>query len=495
MHLAGGLVSGYECLSYPLPQPSIITTEGRVCEFPFEYKGVIHHSCTDEDGNGANWCTTDTNTGAWGWCDQSSELTQLSKVHFDEVTVGICPNKMPGKHACELMAAAKYGMLVQVHEEANSTTTPAGCYTDSAGMVRYNVLVEAGDLGADCGTDGTTCLCTHSAQSPEPTLANGWEITSGNDHCHIVRDSNRWCVQDERNTLTRALTGPDDELQDENYLPETSCGFTYTGNARISTDRFVIEGDNDPDQNKGCNNDWVSVNGLKYCGGGTQGQQVGGDHGDSFDNSPENATAPTDTAASTGDKRLPTAFVVSATTSFQFYADEEKEEDTQVVGGWAHCELGPHCNSDHCDVALATCHSTETCVQMMGGICTWTTFPPIPIPGVYKQLDANRGSYSGFKLCAHAMPEFTSFGDGTTCVDSTGALASLTGSEYSTLDACKMKCVETDGCVHTHEGGRKECIGSARCKAVQWKSNHCELWGEVQQVTNDGPAGQACYHT
>jgi hypothetical protein len=411
-------------------------------------------------------------------------------VHFDEVIVGICPNKIPGKPACELMAAAKYGVLAEVQEEANSITTPAGCYTDSAGMVHYNVLEEAGDLGADCGTDNTTCLCTHSAQSPEPTLTNGWEITSGNDHCHIVRDSNRWCIQDERNTLSRALTGPDDELQDENYLPETSCDFTYTGNAKISTERFVIEGDNNPDENKGCNNDWVSMNGLKYCGGGTQGQQVGGDHGDSFDNSPVNETAPADTGASTGDKRLPTAFVVSNTTSFQFYADEEKTQDMRVAGGWQHCwyqQAG--------DYNVGDCVPEAMCVSGCFGFCNVCTSPAEPIPPVYTQLDANNGSYSGFKLCAHAIPDFTTFGDGTTCADPTGALASFSGSEYSTLDACKTKCVETDGCVQTHEGGTKQCTESNRCKAVQWKSNHCELWGEVQQATNDGPVGQACYHT
>lgn len=45
-------------------------SEGAVCQFPFEYEGVVYNECTTE-GHDQPWCYTDKADGKWGNCNCS----------------------------------------------------------------------------------------------------------------------------------------------------------------------------------------------------------------------------------------------------------------------------------------------------------------------------------------------------------------------------------------------------------------------------------------
>lgn len=141
---------------------SKITSDGNMCQFPFDYKGVTYNRCTSVDTSGSDggqryWCVTNSTTGDWGYCDSSSIL-ETSKVQFQTVEIGVCPNTLPGVEACKMMAAANFAADKEVTSES-STSAPAGCYI-SGTDVRYNEPPSFNTHGVDCGTDGSICLCT-----------------------------------------------------------------------------------------------------------------------------------------------------------------------------------------------------------------------------------------------------------------------------------------------------------------------------------------------
>ena len=44
---------------------------GKRCQFPFEYKGIMHYKCTTEDSLGQPWCASSSNYSihTFGYCD------------------------------------------------------------------------------------------------------------------------------------------------------------------------------------------------------------------------------------------------------------------------------------------------------------------------------------------------------------------------------------------------------------------------------------------
>lgn len=44
---------------------------GQVCTFPFRYKGIDYHSCTERDDPGKPWCGNIAGTAGWGYCGKS----------------------------------------------------------------------------------------------------------------------------------------------------------------------------------------------------------------------------------------------------------------------------------------------------------------------------------------------------------------------------------------------------------------------------------------
>ena len=53
------------------------------CNFPFEYKGVNHHTCITQDSPGTPWCATDRqySESKWGYCDCPFG-SKFSKISF-----------------------------------------------------------------------------------------------------------------------------------------------------------------------------------------------------------------------------------------------------------------------------------------------------------------------------------------------------------------------------------------------------------------------------
>ena len=114
--------------------------------------------------------------------------------------------------------------------------------------------------------------------------------------------------------------------EDSKYGKSEDCTFTYSGDATIETRRFELEGDGIPDWTplSGCPNDWLKVDGSRYCGGGAQGDWSGdnGAFGQAgIEHNLGGEVGRTGLTYESWGKRLPPAFPVTGQTNFSFHTN------------------------------------------------------------------------------------------------------------------------------------------------------------------------------